>query len=90
MTAKRWSIVCFFIHREHRSEGVGSALLEAAVAHAADHGAEAVEGYPLEPRRDRVPESFAWQGLAAMFEQAGFTVIARRKEGRPIFRRTLR
>ncbi|MDH3262245.1 MAG: GNAT family N-acetyltransferase [Acidimicrobiia bacterium] len=85
-----WSIVCFVIDRKHRGSGVGSALLEAAVEFARDRGAAAIEGYPVEPRRDRMPDIYAWMGLASMFEAAGFTEIARRSETRPLFRKMLR
>lgn len=84
-----WSIVCFVIHKDHRGRGVGTALLEGAVAYAAEQGAVAVEGYPVEPRKDRMPDLYAWMGIASMFEGAGFTEIARRSETRPLMRRTL-
>lgn len=82
-----WSIVCFFIPARHRARGVGTDLLEAAVEYAAGRGAVAVEGYPVEPRRGRMPDLYAWMGLASMFEAAGFTEIARRSETRPLFRK---
>lgn len=84
-----WSIVCFVIDRSHRGRGVGKALLGAAVEYAREHGAVAIEGYPVEPRRDRMPDIYAWMGLASMFEAAGFTEIARRSETRPLFRKML-
>jgi len=85
-----WSIVCFVIERNHRGKGVGAALLEAAVEYARGHGAVAIEGYPVEPRRDRMPDIYAWMGLASMFETAGFSEIARRSETRPLFRKVLK
>lgn len=39
---------------------------------AADHGASIVEGYPVEPRKDRVPPVFAYTGLFSAFRDAGF------------------
>ena len=84
-----WSIVCFVIDRHHRGTGVGTALLAAAVEYAREGGAVAIEGYPVEPRRDRMPDIYAWMGLASMFEAAGFTEIARRSETRPLFRKVL-
>ncbi len=39
-----WSIVCFVIDRHHRGSGVGTALLEAAVAYARAHGARCDRG----------------------------------------------
>ncbi len=84
-----WSIVCFVIDRKHRGSGVGTALLAAAVEYARTQGAVAVEGYPVEPRRDRMPDIYAWMGLASMFEAAGFSEIARRSDTRPLFRKML-
>jgi GNAT superfamily N-acetyltransferase len=85
-----WSIVCFVIEKNHRGSGIGTSLLEAAVEYARKNGAGAVEGYPVEPRRDRMPDIYAWMGLASMFEAAGFKEIARRSETRPLFRKVLR
>lgn len=84
-----WSVTCFFVSRSHRREGLSVKLLEAAVAHAARRGARVVEGYPVEPRTDRVPDAFAWYGLASAFRAVGFEEVARRSETRPIMRRTV-
>ena len=81
-----WSVVCFFVERAHRSSGVSVELLKAAVAHAKRHGARIVEGYPVEPKQDRMPDAFAWFGLASAFERAGFKEVARRSPTRPIMR----
>lgn len=85
-----WSITCFVIARRHRGEGIATALLTGAVDYARDRGAVAVEGYPVEPRRDEMPDIYAWMGLASMFARAGFEEIARRSETRPLMRRMLR
>lgn len=84
-----WSIVCFVIEKNHRGRGIGTELLEAAADYAGEHGAQAIEGYPVEPRRDRMPDIYAWMGLVSMFEAAGFSEIARRSETRPLFRKVL-
>lgn len=81
-----WAVTCFVIHRRHRRQGVATALLAAAVEYAAEHGAVAIEGYPVEPRRDDMPDIYAWMGLAGTFTKAGFTEIARRSERRPLMR----
>jgi GNAT superfamily N-acetyltransferase len=85
-----WSIVCFYIHRNHRREGVGTALLRAAVEHARKHGARLIEGYPVDPAKGRVPNPEAYYGLLPMFEAAGFREVDRRSEWRPIVRRIVR
>jgi GNAT superfamily N-acetyltransferase len=82
-----WSVVCFFVSRGHRRQGVSRALLEGAAAWVARHGGEVIEGYPVEPRKDRAPDVFVFTGLAAAFRSAGFEECARRSETRPIMRR---
>ena len=42
-----WAVTCFFTRPGFRKRGVSRALLGAAVDHARNHGARAVEGYPL-------------------------------------------
>ena len=81
-----WSITCFVIHRHHRRQGVATALLAGAIEYATDRGATAIEGYPVEPRKDDMPDIYAWMGVASTFTKAGFEEIARRSERRPILR----
>jgi GNAT superfamily N-acetyltransferase len=81
-----WSVVCFFVAKPHRRTGVGLRLLKAAVSHVKAAGGKIVEGYPVEPRRGRTPDIFAYHGLADMFRQAGFKEVARRSETRPVMR----
>jgi GNAT superfamily N-acetyltransferase len=87
-----WSIVCFVVSRRARGQGVATALLDAAIAYAADHGATLLEAYPVETGGQRVPAANAFKGTVAMFERAGFEVAARRRANqssspRPIVRR---
>ncbi len=82
-----WSIVCLFVHKDYRDRGISVKLLEAAVDYARGQGAEIIEGYPVEPKKDRMPAVFAFTGLAAAFLHAGFTERARRSPTRPIMRR---
>jgi len=81
-----WSVVCFFIKKELRGNGVSINLLEAAKKYVKDKGGKIIEGYPIEPRQAKFPEAFAWVGLASAFRKAGFKEIARRSETRPIMR----
>jgi len=85
-----WSITCFFIARPHRRRGVSVRLIEAAVKYARTRGAKIIEGYPVEPRRGSIPDAFAWTGVPAAFEKAGFKEVLRRSPTRPIMRRRLR
>jgi len=81
-----WSVVCFFIAKQFRNRGVSVSLLTFAVAYAAEHGAKIIEGYPVEPKKKRMPAVFAYTGLAATFRSAGFQEVLRRSETRPIMR----
>jgi GNAT superfamily N-acetyltransferase len=85
-----WSIVCFFIHRRHRQSGLSEKLLAAAIEYARSNGAEVLEGYPVEPKKEKMPSVFAYTGLASTFRKLGFTEVQRRSETRPIVRLELR
>ena len=54
------------------------------------HGGNIVEGYPVEPRKDAMPDVFAWTGIASAFRKAGFVECERRSDARPIMRRKVR
>lgn len=81
-----WSVTCFFVAKPFRRAGVSVQLLEAAVAHAVKLGAKIVEGYPVEPKKDPMPDVFAWTGISSAFRKAGFKEVARRSATRPVMR----
>ncbi len=85
-----WSVVCLFVAKPHRREGISSRLLEAAVKHARARGARIVEGYPVEPKKGHTADAFVWTGTASAFREAGFEEVARRSGTRPIMRCYLR
>jgi len=80
-----WSVVCFFIHREHRARGLTVALLREAARYVKQRGGTILEGYPVDPKQ-QMPPAFAYHGLAAAFREAGFEECARRSPTRPIMR----
>ena len=81
-----WSIVCFFIDKKSRNQGVTIQLLEAAIDHVRKKEGKVLEGYPIDPGKKRVPGVFAYTGFLSAFKEAGFTECARRSETRPIMR----
>lgn len=85
-----WSISCLFIMKSYRRKGVSSQLLRAAVAFAAKQGARVVEGYPVEPSMEKMPDPFLWHGIPSAFKAAGFKEVLRRSKSRPIMRFEIR
>jgi GNAT superfamily N-acetyltransferase len=85
-----WSVTCFFVAKPFRRRGITVALLRAAVKHAANRGAQIVEGYPMEPKQGKMADAFVWFGLASAFRQAGFVEVLRRSETRPIMRQVVK
>jgi len=88
-TDQIWSINCFVIRRDARRKGVASALLDAAVAHAAEHGARLVEGYPVNTGSARMPAAELYTGTLEMFRRAGFREVEGRTGKRVLARRTV-
>ncbi len=84
-----WSAVCFFVDRRYRGRGLTIGLLDAAAEQVRRSGGRLLEGYPVEPRKERAPSVFMFHGLASAFTRAGFTEIARRSATRPIMRREI-
>jgi GNAT superfamily N-acetyltransferase len=81
-----WSVVCFFVAKDWRRRGVTTALLGAAAKHVKSRGGKVIEGYPVQPAKGKMPDAFAYPGLAAGFKAAGFEEVARRSPTRPIMR----
>lgn len=84
-----WSVACLFIDRRWRGQGVATALLDAAGEFARDRGATMLEGYPVDPGDRKLAAAFAWTGIPAAFERAGFEEVARGSPTRPIMRKRL-
>lgn len=81
-----WSISCLFVRKDFRRQGVAAKLLNAAVEFAELQGARIVEGYPVEPSNDSMPDPFLWHGVPSAFKAAGFKEVLRRSKSRPIMR----
>jgi len=67
-----WSVVCFVVRPGYRRRGVAAALLTGAVEHSRRHGAQVLEGYPVDPEGGRISGALAYVGTTPMFERAGF------------------
>lgn len=83
-----WSVMCFFVRKDHRRQGLSVELLRAAAKFAKRNKAKVLEGYPQELTKD-LPAPFVWTGLVSAFRRAGFEEAARRSPSRPIMRLVL-
>ena len=79
-----WAVVCFWIPRKHRGQGVATDLLAAAVERARSSGARRVEAYPIPTAGKRHDSSGLFTGTLGMFTAAGFSVVRERKASRPV------
>ena len=68
-----WSLVCFFVRRAFRGQGLTERLVRAAIGYARDGGARVIEAYPVDPQSP----SYRFMGLVGLFEKAGFRRVGR-------------
>ncbi|MBI3974657.1 MAG: GNAT family N-acetyltransferase [Chloroflexi bacterium] len=80
-----WSLICFYVLRRLRGQGIARQLLAAAVDRAAKCGATIVEAYPVAPDSP----SYRSMGTTTMFRAAGFKEIGRAGTRRHIMHLTL-
>jgi len=85
-----WSVVCFFVAKRFRHKGLTARLLEAAVDYVRSNKGTILEGYPVESKRGKMPDPFAYTGISSAFRKAGFCEVLRRSENRPIMRYIIR
>jgi len=81
-----WAIVCFFVSKSYRRQGMTEALLHAAISYAKDQRAKIIEAYPLRTHITKLLPYERYMGIQSTFERLGFTEVASRSERRPIMR----
>lgn len=88
--ADPWAVTCFVVRLEYRRRGIAQALLDGAVQHALAHGADVVEGYPVDPGvRPSLSAAERYHGTVSLFRSAGFDEVRRPSATRAIMRRRL-
>jgi GNAT superfamily N-acetyltransferase len=80
-----WSVVCFFIQRPYRGQGLSARLLDAAVKLARRHGADVVEASPVDPES----HSYRFMGFRSTFLAAGFEELRMAGTRRHVMHRVL-
>jgi GNAT superfamily N-acetyltransferase len=80
-----WAVYCILVPPQSRGAGVASRLLDAAIEHAREHGAHAIEGYPIDTskRGGKLPPGFS-TGTLPMFEKRGFSPLGSLPSGRTL------
>ncbi len=70
-----WTIICLFVSKRVRKQGVAFALLNAAMKYAITNGAQVIEAYPVNSYGKPLPAKEAFPGTVPMFLKAGFKEI---------------
>ena len=81
-----WSIPCFFVDRKYRKQGLTTWLIGEAAKNAFEHGAPAVEAYPVVYGGGKTSDTFYYTGKTTAFGKAGFTEVARPSKTKSIMR----
>ena len=84
-----WSIICTYVDRAHRGQGIQHRLLKGAIDFARDQGVWMLEAYPID-KPERSHDDFMFFGSRSLYEQAGFHEVIRRSATRVVMRRGLR
>jgi GNAT superfamily N-acetyltransferase len=84
-----WSIVCTYVAKRHRGEGLQHRLLAGAISHARGQGVRLLEAYPVD-KPQRSHDDFMYFGSRSLYERAGFVEVVRRSPTRVVMRRRLR
>jgi GNAT superfamily N-acetyltransferase len=74
-----WSVSCFVVRKEHRGRGLTRVLLDAAVTRARESGARVLEAYPIDTTVTKRSTNDLYHGVLSVFQEAGFTEVARPK-----------
>lgn len=90
-----WSIVCFFVDKSARQQGVMRELLTGAVKYAKSKGAKIVEGYPIDMQSPKLAgqklNSYSgYMGIASIYRDAGFKQVGAASETQLIMRYIIR
>lgn len=86
-----WSIVCVYLARDHRRQGLVKVLVDKAVEWAREQNAELIEAYPEDDREPGTEfDRSSFHGRVSTFESCGFTVVEPRLQRRALVRKELR
>jgi GNAT superfamily N-acetyltransferase len=81
-----WSLVCFFVDKDYRNQGLIHRVLRGAIEYVREQGGKVIEAYPTVPKGGRLPPVSSYMGLPSMFKKAGFVEVARPSQSKVVMR----
>ena len=81
-----WSIICFFMAKEFRRQGLSVPFLKYVMSYCKNKGAKIIEAYPIHADSKDYPVVFAHVGFHSSFKKVGFKEVVRRSLTRPVMR----
>jgi GNAT superfamily N-acetyltransferase len=81
-----WSIVCFYVAKSFRGQGIAEALISGALDYVRRRGGSMVEAYPTPPKENPLAPVSSYMGLPSMFVRAGFVECARPSRSKWVMR----
>jgi GNAT superfamily N-acetyltransferase len=81
-----WSIVCFYVAKGRRGNGIMTELIRGAIDYVRQQGGKIVEAYPTHPRGRELSLASSFMGIPSVFEQAGFVECARPSKSKVVMR----
>jgi Acetyltransferase (GNAT) family. len=81
-----WSVTCFYIAKSLRRKGISTELLKGVIKYCVLNNVKIIEGYPVVPYGEQVPDAFEWTGIPSAFVKAGFVEVERRSKLKPMMR----
>jgi GNAT superfamily N-acetyltransferase len=86
-----WSIVCFYVNKAYRLQGIMEALIHGAVDYARQNEAKIVEAYPIDMQTSqlsghKLTGDGGYMGIASIFRKEGFVQVGRASDTKLIMR----
>lgn len=87
--AQVWSLVCLFVAKEYRHQGITRSAIQSAIDYVRSQGGQIIEAYPTLPKDERLAPVSSFMGLPSMFEKVGFVVVAKPSKRKVVMRYTI-
>jgi GNAT superfamily N-acetyltransferase len=84
-----WSIVCLFIHKDHRGQGISLQMIRGAKEYVRAQGGKLLEAYPTVSKSEKLPPVSSFMGIPSMYLRSGFVVCAKPSKSKLYMRCTL-